>query len=268
MKRKILILDSGIGGLNVLKQLYLKLNFYNFIYFADIINLPYGNKTRKELLNITINNLSKLICKYKPYFIVIGCNTIGSSILEEIKKHFYQIKIFAIKPNINYVIKQLTINKKQLKNQSQGELLNGNLLVLTTAATKKAIAKKSEYILNKNNIVLCKMPSLANKVENNIQNISNIVPYLKRRLCKFKRIVGVVLGCTHYIYLKKQIKDMFIDSKVFDGSESLINEIKKSLSLKNIGKKQKPKLQVKFIYSFARNKQVEKKYKMILNQII
>ena len=50
-KKSIGIFDSGLGGLTVLKELKLQLPNESFIYFGDIKNLPYGNKSNKSILN-------------------------------------------------------------------------------------------------------------------------------------------------------------------------------------------------------------------------
>ena len=55
--RPIGVYDSGIGGLTVFKKLSALLPRENFIYYGDTVNIPYGTKTKEELLKITENTM-------------------------------------------------------------------------------------------------------------------------------------------------------------------------------------------------------------------
>ena len=93
-------------------------------------------------------------------------------------------------------------------------------------ATNRTIEKVKKFSgLKSKNIVLCKMTSLANKVEKNLQNPHKIVPYLKQRLSKYKDVKCIVLGCTHYYFVKNQIQNLFKKAKIIDGITLLTNEI-------------------------------------------
>ena len=208
---KIAVVDSGIGGLSLLKTLVLNLNIKDYVYFADLKNIPYGTKTRDQLLCITIKNLKTIIKKYRPNIIVFGCNTIGSSVLEDIKRIFPNQAIFAIKPNL-----------KNIKTKT---------LVIATNATINILLASSEYKDNKKNIVLCKMPKLATKVENYIQKGANLVPYLKSKLYKFNDCNNIILGCTHYYFVKNEIKKILPYAKFFDSRNVVLGQIKNYLNL-------------------------------------
>lgn len=214
---KIAVVDSGIGGLSLLKTLICNLKIKEYIYFADLKNIPYGSKTREQLLCITIKNIKLLQKKYKPDVIVFGCNTIGTSIFEDIKKIFPNQKFFAIRP--------------QIKN------LNSKTLVIATSATIDSILSSKDYEKYKKNIVLCKMPKLATKVENYIQNDSNLVPYLKHKLSKFKDCKNIVLGCTHYYFVKNLVKEIFPDINILDGRKVVLKQIKRYLEINAIKSK-------------------------------
>lgn len=211
-KFKIAIIDSGIGGLSLLKTLALNLNVKKYIYFADLKNIPYGTKTHEQLLCITIKNVNFIIEKFKPDIIVFGCNTIGSTIFNDIKKIFFHQVFFAIKPDLKKI--------------------NNKTLVIATNGTISALSKSNEFINNKNNIVLCKMPKLATKVENYIQNGANLVPYLKNKLVKYKGYKTIILGCTHYYFVKNIIKEILPDTQIIDGRLKVLKQIKSFLNKK------------------------------------
>ena len=71
----VAIIDSGIGGISVLKKLISKYNFGNYIYFADNLNMPYGNKSEKFLTKRIKAVVELLLTNYKVDLIIIACNT-------------------------------------------------------------------------------------------------------------------------------------------------------------------------------------------------
>lgn len=239
---KALIIDSGIGGTSLLPCFFKKLPFNSYIYFADTKNLPYGNKTKKELFEITKNNLNFLIKKYKPNIIIFGCNTIGTTIIEEIKNYFPNQRIFAIKPNLEQVSKY------------------NSSLVLATSTTIKTLKQKGNI---KSCIVLKPMQNLATKIENNLQNISNIVPYLKRSLKNYKNINCIVLGCTHYYYVKPLLKKIFAKVEIIDGVDFLCQSILDKFSEIKLKNK---KIKVKILFSKKTNS--TKRYKKIILNLL
>ena len=92
------IFDSGIGGLSILSEINKMLPNENTIYLADNKNCPYGNKSRKEIIKLSIKNASTLI-KMGCKIIVIACNTATTNAIKEIRKSF-EIPIIGIEPAI------------------------------------------------------------------------------------------------------------------------------------------------------------------------
>ena len=79
---RIGIFDSGVGGLTVLKNLYKHYPNNEYIYFGDALNLPYGNKTKEELINLADKDVEFLINKNVD-LIIIACGTISSNMNTE-----------------------------------------------------------------------------------------------------------------------------------------------------------------------------------------
>ena len=241
----VAIIDSGIGGLSLFSCFFKCLPFNKYLYFADIKNLPYGNKTKKQLFNIAIKNIKYIAKKYKPKYIVFGCNTVGTILLKNLKNYFSNLKIFAIKPSLKVKTKTL---------------------ILATCKTIRYLKKNKDYILNKENIILCKMPSLANKVEKYIQNPENIVPYLKRKLKKYKGIDCVVLGCTHYYFVKKQIENILSTKKLKTNIAALTKEVLFETNKTDLKIDNTKKIKVKI--KFSKKPQNKKEYKNIISKMI
>ena len=76
----IAIIDSGIGGVSVLKQLIEKFKAGNYIYFADNLYMPYGNKSKTWLKKRIEFLLNSLKTKYGIKHFIIACNTASTTI--------------------------------------------------------------------------------------------------------------------------------------------------------------------------------------------
>ena len=86
--------DSGVGGLSVYSRFRSLLPNENTIYFGDLKNLPYGNKTQKELIGFAKDILDFFATK-KVKAVVIACNTSSALAYESIKND-YDFKIYPI----------------------------------------------------------------------------------------------------------------------------------------------------------------------------
>ena len=79
--------DSGIGGITILNSIKKILPNENIIYFSDNFNSPYGNKSKKEILKLSVKNTKFLIdkgCK----IIVVACNTATTNSIKELRSEF------------------------------------------------------------------------------------------------------------------------------------------------------------------------------------
>lgn len=203
---KIGVFDSGIGGLTVLKSLISKYKAH-YIYFGDTLNIPYGEKSKEELLMLT-EKIIRFFEKEKVDLIIVACGTVSSNIYDELSKKT-NIKMINIVYNIIDLIKK--------DNPS-------NIAVL---ATKKTIDSHI-FKNNINNIIEISCPKIVPYIEKNIGNINDILKeYLS--YIKEKHINNIVLGCTHYPLIKEDIQK-YLDYKVnfYDMGKILLKNIKES----------------------------------------
>lgn len=210
-KKYIAIFDSGIGGLSLLKQLNEKVSNQNFLYLGDNKNVPYGNKSIKELKTMTFNQLSHFF-KYNLKALLIGCNTISTNILFDIKKYM-NCEVFGVFPPIEkYVIK----NKK-----------------VVLFATKRTIERYKDY-----DIKTVVLKDLANEIEKNKNVLEKVDLSLIRNNVTFDHNV-VILGCTHYYFIKNRIFVHQKPPKIDSGEIYTVNQVINGLNLKKISKNNK-----------------------------
>ena len=95
---KIGIFDSGIGGLSVLHQAMITMPEADYIFYADVDNVPYGEKTREEVRKLVDHAVGFLIDK-GCQAIVLACNTATSAAISYLREK-YKLPIIGIEPAV------------------------------------------------------------------------------------------------------------------------------------------------------------------------
>lgn len=235
MNQKIGILDSGIGGTTVLEEIKKLLPKEDYVYYADNKNNPYGEKTEEEIYRIVDNIVKFLIYDKHCKMIVIACNTATTRCMKKLKEQYKDIPFVGTVPAIKVACDN---NYK-------------NTLVLATPAT---IDSERTHELIKDNkksgqeITLIACDGLANAIENNNKKIINEILEKIKQETKTKNIDSIVLGCTHYPLIKKEINEYFPNAILLDGSLGVAKQVKRELERHNI-KNLNGTGAVEFIYS-------------------
>ena len=191
-------MDSGVGGLAVLKKLVKRCKNADFYYLSDSENAPYGSKDRGYLLART----AQLISKYgkKANGVIFACNTLSTNCLKEMKNIFAK-DFFGVRP-------------KAAENKT---------LVLCTEATKKSELLSSPEMQGCD---LCAPKGLVEFIEKNICDIlDGKTLNADSFLPPDKDYDTVELSCTHYIFLRSLIEKIYNKSLIYDGSDRLLDEI-------------------------------------------
>lgn len=173
---KILLIDSGVGGLSIYN--YLKDKFPNneYSYLMDNKNFPYGEKSREQMVDILINEIKPLTSNYDK--IIIACNTL-STIIEENR----------------ILLNSPTITMMDLHKISSLKLIDKEINILCTSLSTKSNIWKQIY--PKCNII--DGENLAQWIEN---KDSKMISDFTTRLPNNNPII---LSCTHYNFIKHWI---------------------------------------------------------------
>ncbi len=209
----IACIDSGLGGITTLHAMRTLMPAENFIYYADIANNPYGQKSPQQIIHI-IEHIISQIESYQLKAIVLACNTATSAAADYLRAK-YSLPILGLEPAI----------KPALAN------VDGQILVLATPLT---IAEKKFNVLlkeldTKKQIIPLSCPNLAKLIEEDY-NSPKISDYLQN-LCQdyLPEIKAVVLGCTHYIFLKPLLKRLWPQKLLIDGNLGLAQNLAKKI---------------------------------------
>lgn len=221
MNKKIGVLDSGIGGTTVLKEIIKLLPKEDYVYYADSKHNPYGEKTQEEIYNIVNNIVDYLINKKDCKIIVIACNTATTRCMKQLKEKYKDTPFVGTVPAIKVACDN---NYKKT-------------LVLATPATIESERTHELVVENKKEdqeIILKSCDGLANAIETKDNNkINTILQNIKNDVLE-KDIDSIVLGCTHYPLIKEDIKKYFPNAKLLDGSLGVAKEVKRQLENNNL----------------------------------
>jgi len=217
----IAFLDSGLGGLSVYSEFTRKLPFENTIYFADLKHLPYGNKSEKELINIS-RKIFDFLKEQNIKALVIACNTL-SAVVYDVLKSEYDFKIYPILQIFSKIISYKGYNK---------------IGIFATKATVNSGAYRNNLKkFNKNISVLELVCSdWVDFIEFNKLNTKKAKDDFREKMetmLKFQP-EKIILGCTHYpIIINYFIRTEEAKKYFLNPSKEFINYIISDLKASN-----------------------------------
>ena len=218
-KEYIGLLDSGVGGLSVLKRLVDIMPDRNYIFFGDTKNVPYGTKTSEEIYSYTKKILEFFITKNVKN-VVFACNTTSAVAYDELNKYF------SSKLNIFPLIQAVApYSVEGLKDDD-------TIAVFATRATINShkYKKEIEKINPKINVLELDCTGFVEIVENRLYKDSASINLIKSKLDIVKKhnAKRVILGCTHYPYLEHIFKSI-LNVEYFDPAISLAQIVKNQI---------------------------------------
>lgn len=214
------IFDSGIGGLTVANALKSVLPNERLVYFGDIAHLPYGEKS-KEAIIIYSKRIADFLIERKCKMIVIACNSSSSVAFETVKEHIKDIV-----PVINVI--DPVVEKTTEGSQYKKIGVIGTERTIQSDVYANKIKKKNKAI----EVFSLETPLLAPMIEegffNNKISYTVVKNYLSNKI--LSDIDAIILACTHYPLIKKEISSFYKGKvDIIDSAEIVAQHIKKQL---------------------------------------
>lgn len=223
--RPIAVFDSGVGGISVLKELYALMPNENYIYYGDSKNAPYGSRAAEEVKRLVVNK-TDLLVSMGAKALVVACNT-ATSVAVDFLREKYDVPVIGVEP----ALKPAVLDKE-----------NPTVAVMATPVTlhEEKFLRLTEDYKERAKIIPVPCPKLAAYVEKGMLQCEETEEYIKGLFLNLGRIDSVVLGCTHYPFVRKTIEKIVGPNvKIFDGGAGTARETKRRLSeadlLKNDG---------------------------------
>ena len=203
--RCVVICDSGVGGLSALKFLATKYPKENFVYISDGDNMPYGDKTREQMLTVAERVISRALA-FAPKLIVAACNTLSVA-LDKLNAD-YGVKIIKTLPQVG----------------------KGNGYLFCTPFTAKSDYCEKFAV---GGVKIVALKSLACEIEKAVRrgNKPIIDEESRKTLEELEKNVDFIsLGCTHYSFVSGEFKKLFPLADIIDGGEIAIEKSCRFLS--------------------------------------
>ena len=211
--------DSGIGGITVMAECakYLRSHTAHtptFYYYGDNAHAPYGNLPVAAIQEHVFAAFERF-ASMGITAAVVACNTATAVCVDELRKKF-PFPVLGTEPAVFTAAKQ-----------------GGEVVVLVTRATYESerfhkLCQKAEEKYPQSYLRLYPCDGLAGAIEEGIfisrKDYAQFFPKCQPD--------GVVLGCTHYVYLKKEISS-FYGCRVYDGNEGVAKRLAAVLSTLN-----------------------------------
>ena len=213
------ILDSGVGGLTVFKQTEKLLPNENIIYIGDTKRMPYGNKSKEDIIKYA-NAMIAFLEKHHVKAVLLACNTISS----HIKSLNANVPLFSIvKAGSEYALK---------KCEEENDNLIG--LIATKATVESGSYNKEIHKVNENiKIISNDSTRLPKVIDSQIENRPLLNELIKECIQPIvdqnKDVSKLILGCSHFPIIESEINEIYKNLTLLDPAEQMVRNVKKYL---------------------------------------
>jgi len=212
---KIGFFDSGLGGLTILKATAKELPDYDYLYYGDTENLPYGDKTESEIYAHTTKGVAYLFDKGCA-LVILACNTASAETARKLQREFIPSEypdrkvLGIIVPTVEAV---------------SGEPASSAILIATRRTVE---SKKYQIELNQKTTSTISLTSIATPQLVPLIELNELEAASHEAIRVIQAKAGesevVILGCTHYTQIKQQLRDHFGESKKIISQDEVIPE--------------------------------------------
>lgn len=211
-------MDSGIGGISVLKEIVKLMPNEDCIFFGDSVNAPYGTKELSQIQQIVMDRAEYLYSR-KIKALVVACNTATSAAIRLLRDRYRDIPVIGIEP--------------ALKPAVSGDERHTVVVMATpmTIREKKFQSLMAKYA-DEGTVYPLPCPGLADLIEDGNTEGEKLEKYILELLMPYlgEKIDYIVLGCTHYPFAKKTIQKIAGDDvRIIDGSLGTAKQLKRRL---------------------------------------
>lgn len=211
--------DSGVGGISVLREAVSHLPGERFIFYGDTLHAPYGTRSREEVFSLSRAVVEELLARGVKA-IVIACNTATSAAAARLRAE-YPLPIIGMEPALK-----------------PASLLHRDGVVLSLATPGTIHGEKYAQLFSRygDGVISLPCPGLMEFAERGEMQSEELSRYLARLFAPFqeKEVEAIVLGCTHYVFLKRAIGAFFPGTPLIDGNLGTVRQLERRLAEKDL----------------------------------
>ncbi|MBQ4641116.1 MAG: glutamate racemase [Oscillospiraceae bacterium] len=211
------VFDSGVGGISVLRELLKCMPQEKYLYFGDSANAPYGNKTTQQVRQLTMEAVQHLMAQGIKA-LVVACNTATAAAIKELRETYPNTIIVGIEPALKV---------------ASDHFPTGRVGIMATEVTlrEEKLAHQLERFprLQTQRIPA---PGLVELIERGKGDSAETQVLLETILAPYAgKLDALVLGCTHYPFVKETIGSILGESTLLlDGGEGTARQTQRCLA--------------------------------------
>ena len=218
----VAVMDSGAGGICVLRRIRALLPREDLLYFGDSANAPYGERSRDEVRALVMGHAERLLEKAKA--LVLACNTATALAIEALRSAYPDTPIVGMEPAIRPALSVCE---------------HPRILVLATEITLQGARFASLCSGHKGEAEILPVcaPEIVRLVETGRAESEEMLHYVEGVLAPYRhpRPDAVVLGCTHFPFAKKAICAVLGEGvPIFDGAEGTARQLARTLEAQGL----------------------------------
>lgn len=211
------VIDSGLGGISVLRHLLRVLPGERFLYYGDSANAPYGTRTKEDVENLTLAVAEKLMTRGLKA-LVVACNTATSAAIVRLRATYPDLIVVGIEPALKLAADHFP---------------GGGIGVMATPMTlrEKKFASLLERYENTCRIYKIPAPLLVPYVEAGKAESPECEAMLRELLEPYQgKLDALVLGCTHYPFAAPAMQRILGENvNILDGGDGTARETRRRL---------------------------------------
>ena len=213
----IAVIDSGVGGISVLRELVKLMPNERYLYFGDSANAPYGTKPVEKIVEMT-ETVVKRMLQQGIKALVVACNTATAAAISYLREKYSDLIIIGIEPALKPAVTQYP---------------QGVVGVMATPVTLRE--DKLKRLMTRYphpNICMIPAPGVVELVEAGLANTPEMDAFLTPILAPYAgKLDALVLGCTHYPFTAPSVRRILGDKTVlFDGGAGTARETRRRLA--------------------------------------
>lgn len=215
--------DSGLGGISVLRRTRRLLPGEDYIYYGDSRNAPYGVRSASEVEALTIRAVENLL-EQGVKAVVLACNTATSAAAETLRQRYPEVPVIGTEPALKPATEQFP---------------GGRILVMATEMTLQEQKFKElwEQFRFEAEIIPVPCSGLMEFVEQGKLDGPEVEDFLREKLQEYldKPTDAVVLGCTHYPFLRSVIQRVAGDAvTILDSADGVARQLQRQLQQRGL----------------------------------
>ncbi len=223
--RPIGFFDSGLGGLTSIPYLRKELPRERVIYFGDTARTPYGSKAVTTIRRFS-SEIAGFLVKRNVKMIVIACNTVSATCIPQLRKKFPDIPILGI-------ISPAAQEAARLCRPEDRLGIIGTKVTIASHAYRDFIRLSQSEA----KIFETACPAFVPLIEEGIIDNEIMDMTIRHYMDDFVRendLNRIILGCTHYPLIKKNLQRIYPDLEIINPSSIVINRVKETLEAEDM----------------------------------